>query len=111
MIFFHNTGKLAFYIILVLSSYSLLPNQSSIADIFATSQKHTGHDSIVTTTGEATIILSGYNNAITNTKQILANGKTNSLINNTLSENSKVVILTFGDTEKTQFTTAKPILD
>ena len=111
MTFFHNTGNLAFYIILVLSSYSLLTNPSSIADIFATSQKHTGHDSIITTTGEATIIHSDHNNAITKTKQILANGKTNGLINNTLSENSKVVILTFGDTEKTQFTTAKPILD
>ena len=86
MTFFHNTGKLAFYIILVLSSYFLLTNPSSIADIFATSQKHTGHDSIITTTGEATIIHSGHNNAITKTKQILANGKTNGLINNTLSE-------------------------
>ena len=32
-------------------------------------------------------------------------------LNDTISENSKVVILTFGDTHKSQFTTAKPILD
>ena len=111
MTLFHYTGKLAFYIILVLSSYFLLPNLFSFANIFATSQKHTGHDSIITTTEEATKIHSGHNNAITKKKQILVNGKTNGLINNTLSENSKVVILTFGDTEKSQFTTAKPILN
>jgi hypothetical protein len=76
---FHNTGKLVFYIVLVLSSYFLLQNLFSFADIFATSQKHTGHDSIITTTGQATKIDSGHNNAITKT---LANGKTNGLINN-----------------------------
>lgn len=32
-------------------------------------------------------------------------------LNDTISENSKVVIITFGDTHKSQFTTAKPILD
>ena len=106
----HNV-ETAFYIILVLSSYFLLSNLFSTPDILASSQNHTGNDGIITTTGEATKIQSGHNNAITKTRQILANGKTNGLINNTLSENSKVVILTFGDTEKSQFTTAKPILN
>jgi hypothetical protein len=64
---------------MILSSYFLLSNLFSITDILAISQKHTGH-----------------NNAFPQTKPILANG----LINNALKENSKVVILTFGDTEK-----------
>ncbi len=111
MILSHNTVKLAFYIILGLSGYFLLPNLFTFADIFAASQKHTAHDSIIITTGEATKIHSSHNNAIAKTQQILDKGKPNGLINNTLSGNSKVVILTFGDTEKSQFTTAKPILD
>jgi hypothetical protein len=94
-------AKIAFCFILVLSSYFLLSNLFSIPDILADSQNHTGNDSIITTTGEATTIHSGHSNPIT---------KTNGLLNN-LSGNGKVVILTFGDTEKSQFATAKPILD
>jgi peptidoglycan/xylan/chitin deacetylase (PgdA/CDA1 family) len=94
-------AKIAFYFILVLSGYFLLSNLFSIPDILASSQNHTGNDSIITTTGEATQIHSGHSNPIT---------KTNGLLNN-LSGNGKVVILTFGDTEKSQFATAKPILD
>jgi len=90
LILSHNAVKFAFYSIMVLSSYFLLSNLFSITDILAISQKHTGH-----------------NNAFPQTKPILADG----LINNTLKENSKVVILTFGDTEKSQFITAKPIID
>jgi peptidoglycan/xylan/chitin deacetylase (PgdA/CDA1 family) len=117
LILFHNAfkcsdhnAKIAFYIILVLSSYFLLSNLFSINDILASNQNHTGTDTNITTTGEATKIHSGHNSPITKTNQIHTNTKTNGLINN-LSENSKVVILTFGDTEKSQFTTAKPILD
>jgi hypothetical protein len=82
-----------------LSGYFLLPNLFSFVDIFAASQKHTGHHSIIITTGEATKIHSSHNNAIAN---ILAKGKPNGLINNSLNGTSKVVILTFGDTEKSQ---------
>jgi len=52
----------------------------------------------------------GHNSPITKPKPVHFNTKTNDLINN-LSGIGKVVILTFGDTEKSQFTTAKPILD
>ncbi len=57
------------------------------------------------------------NNAITNSKSIQDNnGKRNNLwdINsndNDIDNIDKVIILTFGDTEKSQFTTAEPILD
>ncbi|MDQ6667009.1 MAG: polysaccharide deacetylase family protein, partial [Thermoproteota archaeon] len=95
---------------MVLSSYFLLSNVFSITDSLASSQKHIGSHSIITTTGVATKIHSGHNNAIAKIP-IHINGTTNGLLNNTLSHNTKVVILTFGDTEKSQFTTAKPILD
>ncbi|HET7149244.1 MAG TPA: polysaccharide deacetylase family protein [Candidatus Nitrosopolaris sp.] len=55
------------------------------------------------------ILAIGHSNyAITNPSSNHSN--TIGLMNNS-SENNKVVILTFGDTVKSQFTTAKPILD
>ena len=53
-----------------------------------------------------------YNNAITNSKPIHnidEHDKYWNIIRN--GNTSKVVILTFGDTHKSQFITAKPILD
>jgi peptidoglycan/xylan/chitin deacetylase (PgdA/CDA1 family) len=79
----------------------------------ASSQKHISHGNLITTIGKPTRIeKSRHNNAITNTKPIHNNGENNGLSNTISNGNtSKVVILTFGDTEKTQFTTATPILD
>ena len=113
----NNNFKIPFSIILV-SSISflllfLLPNGFSITDILAiaSSQKHLTHDNLVTTIGKATNIQKNlHNNAITNTKPIQSNDKSVGVTNSN-SGNSKVVILTFGDTEKSQFTTAMPILD
>ncbi|MDQ6669042.1 MAG: polysaccharide deacetylase family protein [Thermoproteota archaeon] len=56
------------------------------------------------------LAISHRNNTITNPTPNHSNGKTVGLMNTT-GENSKVVILTFGDTVKSQFITAKPILD
>jgi peptidoglycan/xylan/chitin deacetylase (PgdA/CDA1 family) len=87
----NNNFKIPFSITLVLSIsfLFLIPHGFSITHILAISHS---------------------NNAITNPTPNHSNGKTVGPMNTT-SENSKVVILTFGDTVKSQFTTAKPILD
>ncbi len=113
----NNNFKIPFSIILV-SSISflllfLLPDGFSITDtlVIASSQKHLSHGNLVTTIGKVTNIQKNlHNNAITNTKPIQSNDKSVG-VTNSISDNSKVVILTFGDTEKSQFTTAMPILD
>ena len=124
---FHNTikcintknknFKIPFSIILVLSipflMLVLLSNGFSITDIMAiaSNQKHLTHSNLVTTPGKAANTQkSHHNNAITKTKSIQSNDISTS-VTSTIGDSSKVVILTFGDTEKSQFTTAMPILD
>ena len=61
--------KIAFSIILVLTIYVLFPDIFPISHILASTQKHTGQDSITTTTGGVAKIHKGHNNnAITKTK-------------------------------------------
>jgi peptidoglycan/xylan/chitin deacetylase (PgdA/CDA1 family) len=88
----HNP-KIVFSIIIVLSISFLLPNNFS-SYILASSHKLISH-----------------HNAITETIPIYNNSKTDGLLKTATGNNTKVVILTFGDTVKSQFTTAKPILD
>ncbi len=91
----------------------LLPNGFSITDILAidSSQKHLTNGNLVTTIGKATQNQKNHHdNTITNTKPNHSNDKTAG-VTNSIGDNGKVVILTFGDTKKSQFTTAKPILD
>jgi peptidoglycan/xylan/chitin deacetylase (PgdA/CDA1 family) len=111
--------KISFSIILVLSIsflllfLFLLPNGFSITDILAmaSSQKHLTDGNLVTTIGKATQNQENHhNNAITNTKPNHRNDKSVGATNS-IGDNGKVVILTFGDTKKSQYTTAKPILD
>jgi peptidoglycan/xylan/chitin deacetylase (PgdA/CDA1 family) len=120
MIPFHTTvnyikqnWKITFSVILVLTIYVLFPDLFPISYISAISQKHVGHGSIVTTIGGVAKIHKEHkNNSSTNTKPIHNSGDPNSLVSGVQgNNNTKVVILTFGDTEKSQFTTAKPILD
>ena len=118
LIQFHNTfksfnhnPKIVFSIILVLSISSLVTNIFSINYLLATSQKHIGHHDVITTVGEPTKIQKSYDSAFTKVKPIHNNSETDGLLNTVIGDNTKVVILTFGDTVKSQFTTAKPILD
>jgi Polysaccharide deacetylase len=113
----NNNFKIPFSITLRLSIsflfLFLLSSGFSITDIsaMANSQIHINNGNLLTTIGQAVKIpKSHHNNAIANAKPIHTNDKSFGVIN-TISDNSKVVILTFGDTEKSQFTTAKPILD
>ena len=85
--------KLFFSIIIVLSISFLLPNSFS-SHILASSQKLISH-----------------HNAITRTIPIYNSNKTDGLLKTAIGNKTKVVILSFGDTVKSQFTTAKPILD
>ena len=55
--------------------------------------------------------LISHHNAITRTIPIYNSSKTDGLLKTAIGNKTKVVILTFGDTVKSQFTTAKPILD
>jgi hypothetical protein len=112
--------KIPFSIILVLSIpflllfllLFLLSNGFSITDVLAiaSNQKNLTHDNLITTLGKASIQKSHHNNAITDAKPNQSNGKSVG-VTDTIGDSTKVVILTFGDTEKTQFTTAMPILD
>src|SRR5712691_6575320 len=120
LIQFHNTfkwfnynPKIVFSIILVLSISFLFPNSFSISYLLATSQKHIGNHDVTTTVGEPSKIQKSPDNAITKIKikPIHNNSETDGLLNTVIGDNTKVVILTFGDTVKSQFTTAKPILD
>jgi len=98
---------------MVLTIYVFFPDLFPISHISAIS-KHTGHDGNTATAGGVTKIHKGNNNnAITETKSRHHSGNTKSVANGVRvnNNNSKVVILTFGDTKKSQFTTAKPILD
>jgi hypothetical protein len=94
--------------VLFQSSYS-----TTHISAFASSHKHISHGTLITTIGKSTRIeKSNHNNSITHTRPSDNNDKTNGVSNTITSDtNSKVVILTFGDTEKSQFTTAMPILD
>ena len=118
LIQFHNTikwfnhnPKIVFSIILVLSITFLFPNSFSISYLLATSQRHIGHHDVITTVGEATKIQKSRDYAITKIKPIYNDSETDGFLNTVIGDNIKVVILTFGDTIKSQFTTAKPILD
>ena len=109
--------KVRFSIILVLSIsfflLFLLPNGFSITDILAmaSSQKHLTDGNLVITIGTTTQNQKNHhNNAVTNTKPNHSKDKSVGVTNN-IGDNGKVVILTFGDSKKSQFTTAKPILD
>jgi hypothetical protein len=91
----------------------LLLNGFSIPDILAiaSSQKHLTLGNLVTTLRKAAKIQKSHRrSAITNTKPIQSNDKSIS-VTNTVGDSSKVVILTFCDTEKSQFTTAMLILN
>ena len=90
---FNHNPKIVFSIIIVLSISFLLPNSFS-SYLLGSSQK-----------------LISPHNTITNTNPIYNNSKTDGILNTAIGNNTKVVILTFGDTVKSQFTTAKPILD
>jgi len=115
----NNNFKIPFSITLLLSiSFSslflfLLLGGFSVTDIWAitTNQKHGRHGKLITTLGIAIKIpKSHHNNPITNAKPNHSNDKSVG-VTNSIGNSSKVVILTFGDTEKSQFTTAMPILD
>jgi len=117
LIQFHNTikwfnhnPKIVLSIILVLSITFLFPNSFSISYLLATSQKHIGHHDVITIIGGPTKI-QNHDNAITKVKPIHNDSKTDGFLNTVIGDNIKVVILTFGDTIKSQFTTARPILD
>jgi peptidoglycan/xylan/chitin deacetylase (PgdA/CDA1 family) len=119
LIQFHNTfkwlnhnPKFAFSIILVLSLSLLFPNSFSFSYLLATSQKHIGHHDFMTTVGELTKS-QNHDNAISEIKinPTHNNSETDGLFNTVIGDDTKVVILTFGDTIKSQFTIAKPILD
>jgi len=90
---FNHNPKTVFSLIIVLSISFLLPNSFS-SYLLASSQK-----------------IISLHNAITKTNPIYNNSKTDGLLNTVIGDSTKVVILTFGDTLKSQFTTAKPILD
>jgi peptidoglycan/xylan/chitin deacetylase (PgdA/CDA1 family) len=90
---FNHNRKIVFSIIIVLSISFLLPNSFS-SHLLASSQTVISHD-----------------NAITKTNPIYNNSKNDGLLNTAIGNNNKIVILTFGDTLKSQFTVAKPILD
>jgi peptidoglycan/xylan/chitin deacetylase (PgdA/CDA1 family) len=90
---FNHNPKIVFSLIIVLSISFLLPNSFSNY-LLASSQK-----------------LISLHNAITKTNPIYNNSKTDGNLNTAIGNNTKIVILTFGDTVKSQFTTAKPILD
>ena len=109
-----DNSQIAFSIILVLLTPILFQGSFSTTHILAlaSSQKHISYGNLITTIGKPTRIeKSHHNNSITHTRPLdndKFNGSSNIITSNT---NSKVVILTFGDTEKSQFTTAMPILD
>jgi peptidoglycan/xylan/chitin deacetylase (PgdA/CDA1 family) len=90
---FNHNSKIVFSIIIVLSISFLLPNSFS-SHILASSQKLISH-----------------HNSISSTIPIYNSSKTDGLLKTAIGNKTKVVILTFGDTVKSQFTTAKPILD
>ena len=109
-----DNSQIAFSIILVLLIPVLFQSSFSNAHILAlaSSQRHISQGNLITTIGKLTTIeKSHHNNPITNARPLDNNDKLNGLSNVTSDTNSKVVILTFGDTEKSQFTTAMPILD
>jgi peptidoglycan/xylan/chitin deacetylase (PgdA/CDA1 family) len=112
--------EIAFSIILVLLISLLFQNVYSISDILAFGQKRISEDNLIPLIGEGTQIqTSQHNNTFTKTKiihNINNDDKADGILNTILSDtnnnsNAKVVILTFGDTWKSQVTTAKPILD
>jgi len=114
-----DKSQIAFSIILVLTVF-LSQSSFSIAHILAlaSSQKHNiSHGSHITTIVKPTRVAKSHhntNNAITRSKPTRNNNNGGSKqLSSTISNvnTTKVVILTFGDTEKSQFTTAKPILD
>ena len=109
--FNNNNPKIVFSIILVLSITFVFPNSFSISYLLATSQKRIGTHDAITIVGEPTKIQKSHDNAFTKVKPVHNNSETNGLLNTVIGDNTKVVILTFGDTVKSQFTTAKPILD
>ena len=110
-----DNSQIAFSIILVLLIPVLFHSSFSTPHILAlaSSQKHISHDNLITTIGKPTRVeKSHHNNSITDTRPLDNNDKANGPSNIITSDaNSKVVILTFGDTEKSQFTNAMPILD
>lgn len=90
---FKYNPKIVFSVILVLSISFLLPNSFS-SYLLGSSQSLISH-----------------HDPITKTNPIYNNSKTDGHSNTVVGNSTKVVILTFGDTIKSQFTTAKPILD
>ena len=90
---FKYNPKIVFSVILVLSVSFLLPNSFS-SYLLGSSQSLISH-----------------HDPITKTNPIYNNSKTDGHSNTVVGNSTKVVILTFGDTIKSQFTTAKPILD
>ena len=78
-----------------------------------TGQKHTVHRNVIASVEKPAKIAKSHHNdsAISNTKSTQNRGISGLSANIGKGNTTKVVILTFGDTEKSQFTTAKPILD
>jgi peptidoglycan/xylan/chitin deacetylase (PgdA/CDA1 family) len=93
----------------------LIENIFLISDILAYGQQI--KEKVITATEKGKRIgsnLDDRNNAITNSKPIQNNNDMQydpTMLSNGNDNINKVIILTFGDTEKSQFTTAKPILD
>jgi len=95
----------------------LIKNIFLISDILAYGQQIL-KEKVITATEKGKRIgsnLDDRNNAITNSKLIQNNNNNMqydpTVLNNRNDNINKVIILTFGDTEKSQLTAAKPILD
>jgi hypothetical protein len=108
-----------FLIFLVILISILVEYIFSISGILGDGQKQISKDKIITTIGKGKQINNNNdddNNSATttNSKPIENNNDMQydpNIINNGNDNIDKVIILTFGDTEKSQFTTAKPILN
>jgi peptidoglycan/xylan/chitin deacetylase (PgdA/CDA1 family) len=114
--FIKKTDSFQIAIVALLLVFVLFQNSFSTTHILALSSslKHIdSHDNHATKFEKPTgIKKTNNNNAITGLRPIDNNSKNSGLSSTVGSDNlTKVVILTFGDTWKSQFTAAKPILD
>jgi Polysaccharide deacetylase len=110
-----NSQTLLSIVLFLILSLSL-QSSFSLVHIFGLvgNQKHISNGNIVDAIGKPLRIGKGHHNSneVINAKSIQNKGGNSGLssaIN--IGGPAKVIILTFGDTEKSQFTTAKPILD
>ena len=125
MLFYNNNSyvtccyKIVFLIFLVILISILVEYIFSISGILGDGQKQISKDKIIITIGKGKQINNNNdddNNSATttNSKPIQNNNDMQydpNNINNGNDNIDKVINLTFGDTKKSQFTTAKPILD